>query len=58
VTVQPGDFVIGDSDGVVVVPAGRAGEICARAAEQQAKEDEIMRRIRTGEPLAQIFGID
>ena len=58
VTVQPGDFVIGDSDGVVVVPARRAGEICARAAEQQAKEDEIMRRIRTGEPLARIFGID
>jgi 4-hydroxy-4-methyl-2-oxoglutarate aldolase len=58
VTVQPGDVVVGDSDGVVVVPADRAEEVCAKAAEQQAKEDKIMQRIRSGEPLAQIFGID
>jgi 4-hydroxy-4-methyl-2-oxoglutarate aldolase len=58
VTVKPGDVVVGDSDGVVVVPADKAEEVCVKAAEQQAKEEEIMQRIRAGEPLAQIFGID
>ncbi len=56
-TVRPGDVVIGDADGVVVVAAEQAQEVCSRAVEQQAKENEIMRRIRSGEPLGRIFGI-
>jgi 4-hydroxy-4-methyl-2-oxoglutarate aldolase len=58
VAVQPGDIVVGDSDGVVVVAAESAAEVCKKAAEQHAKEEEIMQRIRSGEPLARIFGID
>lgn len=58
VSVRPGDIVVGDADGVVVVAAERAEQVCTAAAEQQAKEDKIMQRIRSGEPLAQIFGID
>ena len=36
VTVAPGDFVIGDRDGVVVVPAAEGEAICERAREQRA----------------------
>jgi len=56
-TVRPGDIIIGDDDGVVVVAAEHAQEVCSRAADQQAKENEIMQRIRSGEPLGLIFGI-
>lgn len=38
VEVHPGDVVIGDDDGVVVVPAGIADEVARRAALIQAKD--------------------
>jgi len=56
-TVHPGDLVIGDNDGVVVVAAQQAQQVYDRAVKQQAKENEIMQRIRSGEPLGAIFGL-
>ena len=50
-------LLIGDADGVVVVAAEQAQKVYSRAVEQQAKENEIMQRIRSGEPLGRIFGI-
>ncbi|MDP8242702.1 MAG: RraA family protein [Candidatus Hinthialibacter antarcticus] len=38
VMVAPGDIIIGDSDGVVVVPQKHAAEVLARAQELEAKE--------------------
>jgi 4-hydroxy-4-methyl-2-oxoglutarate aldolase len=58
ITVRPGDIVVGDSDGVVVVAVERAAQVCSEAARQQVKEDGIMQRIRSGERLSQIFGIE
>ena len=58
VTVKPGDIVVGDADGVVVVPVEKAEQICSKAAKQHAKEDDIMQRIRSGESLTRIFGIE
>jgi 4-hydroxy-4-methyl-2-oxoglutarate aldolase len=54
-TVRPGDIVIGDSDGVVIVAAEQAQAVFERVVDQQAKENEIMQRIRSGEPLGRIF---
>ena len=42
VTVRPGDFVVGDEDGVVLVPAGLVDEVL-EAAEQCAKLEGEMR---------------
>lgn len=58
VTVRPGDIIVGDTDGVVVVPVKNAGQVCSEAAKQQIKEDKIMQRIRSGERLTKIFGIE
>jgi regulator of RNase E activity RraA len=38
VWIRPGDVVVGDEDGVVVVPRGRASEVAALAEELEKKE--------------------
>jgi len=45
VTVNPGDIVVGDRDGIVVVPAEKAEDILQRAIETDRKEREQMRVI-------------
>jgi 4-hydroxy-4-methyl-2-oxoglutarate aldolase len=48
VSVSPGDIVVGDDDGVVVIPAGRAAEVAA-AAEQRDRDEEVIRaKLRDG----------
>ena len=51
VAVYPNDIVVGDIDGVVVVPLHLAEEIAVDAAEQEGMEDFIMRRVEEGAPL-------
>jgi 4-hydroxy-4-methyl-2-oxoglutarate aldolase len=55
--VNNGDIVIGDSDGVLVVPAGNAAEILTRAEVQDGKQRERDARARGGESLAAIIGL-
>ena len=43
VAVYPGDIIVGDADGVVVVPQNHAKEILTKAKEKMAK-DQITRR--------------
>ena len=51
VAVYPGDLIVGDTDGVVVVPAHLAGEIAAEADEQERMEAWVLGRIRDGARL-------
>jgi regulator of RNase E activity RraA len=51
VRVQPGDFVIGDADGVVVIPPGRAAEVLEIADGIAAAEDRIRAEIESGSRL-------
>ena len=46
--VFPGDVVVGDADGVIIVPAGIADEIAAEAVEMTAYEEFVMERVRAG----------
>lgn len=55
--VSPGDVVIGDDDGVMVVPANRADEVAAAALEQKAREDERESRQRAGESIGSVLGL-
>jgi 4-hydroxy-4-methyl-2-oxoglutarate aldolase len=48
VTVRPGDYVLGDRDGVVVLPRDRAEEIVARTEEVIATESLVRKAIREG----------
>lgn len=57
VTVHPGDFVVGDTDGIVVVAASEGEEVLARARAQRAKEADRDARVQAGEPLAKILAL-
>ena len=51
VMVVPGDLVVGDDDGVVVIPRSIAAEIAEAAAAQEGLEDFLLTQIRAGAPL-------
>ncbi|MGQ0847531.1 MAG: RraA family protein [Actinomycetota bacterium] len=54
-TISPGDWVVGDADGVVVIPADTLEEVLA-AAEDKARREEVMRRdLATGAKPSDIF---
>ena len=55
VEIRPGDWVLGDSDGVVVVPGLRADLVLQQAIERDAKERQIMDLIRQGERTLDIY---
>jgi 4-hydroxy-4-methyl-2-oxoglutarate aldolase len=47
--VEPGDVVVGDQDGVVVVKRAAAAEVVRLGKTRIAKEEETRRRLRAGE---------
>lgn len=55
VTIHPGDVALGDRDGVVIVPAGRIVETISNAHAREAKEDQVMARLRNGETTLEIY---
>jgi 4-hydroxy-4-methyl-2-oxoglutarate aldolase len=57
VLVRPGDVIVGDHDGVVVVKRERAAEIARLGAERIAKEEKSRERLRAGELGVDIYGL-
>ena len=57
VDVAPGDVVIADDDGVVVVPRDRAGEILEAAQERRAREVATRVRLQAGELGLDFYGL-
>ena len=55
--VRPGDVIVGDMDGVVVVPRSAAAEIARLGSERLAKEEKTRERLRTGELGIDIHGL-
>jgi regulator of RNase E activity RraA len=55
VTVQPGDLVVGDDDGVVVLPPGLAAEILAAAREQERQEEFVATQVAAGAELDGLY---
>lgn len=53
--VAPGDFVFGDADGVVVVPAELAEETIGLALKKVDGEDRTREELARGDSLAQVF---
>lgn len=56
--VQPGDIIIGDSDGVAVIPRKRAEIVLERVRQQEEKELTIRKRIENGERLFELLNLE
>lgn len=55
VAVFPGDIVVADDDGAVVLPQGLAAEIAADGAEQESLEAWILTEIKRGVPVKGLY---
>ena len=55
--VSPGDVVVADDDGVVVVPHARAAEVLEAATARAAKEEQSRRRYEAGELSLDVQGM-
>jgi regulator of RNase E activity RraA len=58
VVVNPGDLIIIDEDGIVVVPKAKIVEIFERTQARINQEKEWKKRIDKGEKFYQILGLD
>jgi regulator of RNase E activity RraA len=55
VAVWPGDVVVGDAEGVVVIPAYMADEVAAEAHEMTAFEDFVTERVQDGQSILGLY---
>lgn len=54
-TVCPGDVLVGDEDGVLVIPPSLVGEVLAAAVEQELREEFITEQVRSGQAVAGLY---
>lgn len=57
VLINPGDLVLGDVDGVVVVSRDDAVEVVSTSEERQRAEARDMERLRAGETTLDMYGL-
>ncbi len=56
VSVHAGDLVVGDADGLVVLPAARAAQVVAAGQQRERDEAAILARLRAGETSMSVYG--
>lgn len=57
VWVQPGDYIVGDVDGVVVVPAAEVDAAVAKAYEIRQREEAIITKLKEGGLTLDLLGM-
>ncbi len=53
--VWPGDIVVGDAEGVVIIPAHLADEVAAEAVEMTAFEDFVAEKVNEGRSILGLY---
>lgn len=51
----PGDVVVGDADGVIILPAHLADELADEATEMTAFEDFVTEEVRSGRSILGLY---
>ncbi|MCJ7746045.1 MAG: bifunctional hexulose-6-phosphate synthase/ribonuclease regulator, partial [Actinobacteria bacterium] len=54
VRIHPGDWAVGDDDGVVIIPKARGPEFANRAMDVLEKENRLRGEIQRGRTLSQV----
>lgn len=57
-TVQPGDIIVGDSDGVIVIPPALAEEVATDAVAQEVEDAWIAEQVAAGHPVDGLFPLN
>ena len=55
IEINRGDLVLGDNDGIVIIPATQVGDSINKSAERENKEETTKRRLRGGETTMEIY---
>ena len=55
VLVMPGDVIVGDAEGVIVVPAAMAEDVAWAALEQEEREAWALERVQAGESIRGVY---
>ena len=58
VAVLPGDIIVGDAEGVVVVPVQFAAEVALIAVEMEAREKFFLKKIQSGASIVGTYPPD
>lgn len=56
--VKPGDIIVGDADGIVVIPQEKAKEVLEKSQAKKVKEDELKVSLVQGKTTAELMGFD
>jgi 4-hydroxy-4-methyl-2-oxoglutarate aldolase len=56
VRIEPGDYVVGDADGVVAVPRGEVEDVMEAARQREEREAGIMEELRRGGLTIDLLG--
>ncbi|WP_251453324.1 fumarylacetoacetate hydrolase family protein [Microbacterium sp. Marseille-Q6648] len=57
-TVQPGDVIVGDADGVIVIPPALAEDVADAALAQEDEDAWIAARVAEGHPVDGLFPLN
>lgn len=57
VQINPGDMIVGDRDGVVIVPGGEVEAALQKSAEREEKEIAFRRRLDEGNTTVELLGL-
>jgi regulator of RNase E activity RraA len=57
VAVSPGDLIVGDDDGIAVVPLADVGSVLASAKAAEDREQQTIGKVRQGMKSAEILGL-
>ena len=55
VSVAPGDFVLGDSDGILIVPAAIVDGVIEEAESVRDREDIVRQSLQSGGDIRELF---
>ena len=58
VAILPGDIIVGDAEGVVVVPVQFAAEVAQMAVETEAREEFLLKKIQSGASIVGTYPPD